>query len=140
MSDPVVSSIDFANDLGCAHTRTALLSARSELVLARRLAHLAGPIDGVTTATRDQNLVHADAAYAAQIGFAGKLLIHPAQVAPALEGFSPTPEELEWAAAVLATGEDSGATSIDGAMVDLPVRLRAEQIRQRSEMFRRRSV
>ena len=38
-------SIDFAADLGCAHTRQALLAARSELVLAARLARIAGVWD-----------------------------------------------------------------------------------------------
>jgi len=57
-------SIDFCADIGAAHTREALLAARSELVLASRLANLPPPIDGVTTALDDAALLQDDAAYA----------------------------------------------------------------------------
>src|SRR5215470_2193604 len=40
-------SIDYAVDLGCSHERGALLAARSELVLASRLAGILAPLDGV---------------------------------------------------------------------------------------------
>ena len=123
-------SIDFAADLGCAHTRDALLLARSELVLASRLAGRAAPLDGVTTSVKDEAAITDDARYAASLGMAGKLLIHPAQISPARAGLRPTAEELAWADRVLATGD--GAAALDGAMVDAPVRLRAEQIRRRA--------
>ena len=126
-------SIDFAADIGCAHVREALLSARSELVLASRLAGRAAPLDGVTTSINDPDLVRGDAAHAAMLGFGGKLLIHPAQVEPARAGFRPTPDELAWAERVLAAGRDGRATTVDGAMVDAPVRLRAEQVRRRAD-------
>ena len=124
-------SIDFAADLGCAHTREALLAARSELVLASRLAGVAAPIDGVTVDVRSATLIEDDVRHAAGLGFSGKLLIHPAQVEPARKGFRPTPAEVAWAERILAAGETGGAVSLDGVMVDAPVRLRAEQIRRR---------
>lgn len=68
---------------------------------------------------------------AAQPGFAGKLLIHPARVQPAREGLRPGPEELAWAERVVVAA-DGGATPVDGAMVDAPVQMRAEQIRRRA--------
>ena len=61
-------SIDFAADLGCAHDRDALLTARSELVLASILAGLAGPLDGVTTSLHDEAVIEADARHAAGLG------------------------------------------------------------------------
>ena len=133
-------SIDFAVDLGCAHNRDALLAARSELVLASRLAGIPGPIDGVTTATKDVDAVRDDMAYAAALGFTGKLLIHPAQIEPAKQGLTPTAEETRWAERVLAAGSDRGATALDGTMVDAPVRLRAEQIRRRSSGLLQKGV
>jgi citrate lyase subunit beta/citryl-CoA lyase len=125
-------SIDFATDLGCAHTREALLFARSELVFASRLAGRPGPVDGVTTAISDPDLVGSDMAYAVTLGFAGKLLIHPAQVNPARHGLVPSPDEAAWADRVLASGSHDGAVAVDGTMVDAPVRLRAEHIRRRA--------
>ncbi len=126
-------SIDFAADLGCAHTRTALLAARSELVLAARLAGQEGPVDGVTTALADAALATDDAAHAAELGFAGKLMIHPSQIAPVLTGFAPSAEEIAWARRIVAAIAQGGAVvSVDGAMVDAPVRLRAERILARA--------
>ena len=127
-------SIDFAADLGCAHTRDALLLARTELVLASRLAGVAAPLDGVTTAVMEAHATEDDMRYAASLGLGGKLLIHPAQIGPARAGLRPTPAETAWAERVLATLE-GGAAVLDGAMVDAPVRLRAEQIRRRAGAF-----
>ena len=72
----------------------SLASARSELVLASRLADRTAPIDGVTTSVKDPDLVRADAARACEFGFSGKLLIHPAQIAPAMEGFRPSDDDV----------------------------------------------
>ena len=121
-------SIDYASDMGCAHTRAALAAARSELVLASRLASLPAPIDGVTAAVRDTEKVRDDAAYALELGFGGKLLIHPDQIEPAIAGFSPAAETVAWAKRVLATDAGVAVHSVDGTMVDLPVRLLAERI------------
>lgn len=127
-------SIDFAADLGCAHTREALLSARSELVLAARLAGGAGPIDGVTTRVDDAALAQDDAAHAVALGLAGKLCIHPGQIAPVMKGFAPTAEEVSWAERILAALDDGGSVvAVDGAMVDAPVRLQAERILARTQ-------
>lgn len=129
-------SIDFAADLGTAHTPAALASARSELVLASRLADRPAPIDGVTTSVKDPDLVRADAAHACELGFSGKLLIHPAQIAPAMDGFRPSDDDVAWAERILSARGVLGAAAVDGAMVDAPVFLRAEQILRRAARFR----
>ena len=65
-----------------------------------------------------------------QLGFSGKLCIHPRQIEPVRAGFAPDPAEIAWARKVLASGD--GAAAVDGAMVDEPVRLRARSILARS--------
>lgn len=127
----VFGSVDFCADLGCAHTREALLGARSELVLASRLADLAAPIDGVTTSIEKSELAESDARYAFELGFGGKLAIHPRQIEAIWTGFRPQQAEIEWANKVLASGD--GATAVDGAMVDEPVRIRARTILARAD-------
>lgn len=119
-------SVDFCADLGCAHLREVLLPARSELVLASRLAGIAAPIDGVTVQLDDLSVSHDDAAHARALGMTGKLCIHPKQIAEVKRAFAPTPAELDWARRVVASGD--GAVSVDGAMVDEPVRIRARAI------------
>jgi citrate lyase subunit beta/citryl-CoA lyase len=138
---PVVSrmafgTVDFAIDLGIAHTREALLSARAELVLAARLANRVAPFDGVTTVIDVDSETESDAAYAASLGFAGKFLIHPRQVGPAARGFSPPAADVAWAQRVMSATSDGAAASVDGKMVDAPVRAMAEQILRRFEKFR----
>ena len=113
-------SIDFAVSIGARHVRPALDGARRELVLASALAGLPGPIDGVTADLSNEAATREDAAHAADLGFAGKLLVHPRQIAPALAGFMPTQEEIARARRVL-DGAGGGAARVDGQMVDVPV-------------------
>lgn len=126
-------SIDYCADLGCAHTREALLTARSELVLASRLAEIPPPLDGVTAKVDDSELTRSDARHALELGFGGKLCIHPKQIASTLDGFAPSKAEVKWAENILAQSSD-GAVAHDGMMIDAPVRANAQRI-----LARRRS-
>lgn len=119
-------SIDFCADLGMAHEREMLLTARAEIVLASRLASLPAPLDGVCTILDAAAQVEEEARYARALGFGGKLCIHPKQLIPLRAGFAPTRAQVDWAERVLASG--SGAVTVDGKMVDEPVRLQARQI------------
>lgn len=128
-------SIDFAADLGCAHEREALLFARSRIVLAARLAKTPAPIDGVTLSINETTVIEDDARYGASLGFGGKLLIHPRQIEPARKGFAPGTDELAWALRIVESVEDGAARAVDGAMVDMPVLLRARQIVRAHQRF-----
>ncbi|MDO9638305.1 MAG: CoA ester lyase [Pseudotabrizicola sp.] len=119
-------SIDFCADLGCAHTHDILLPVRLELVLASRLARIDAPIDGVTVVLDDPAISQADAGHARTLGMTGKLCIHPRQIAAIRAALGPSPAETDWAHRVLASGD--GAVTLDGEMVDEPVRVRARAI------------
>lgn len=121
-------SIDLALDLGCAHAWDALLLARSELVLRSRLAGLPAPLDGVTTVIDDPAVVECDARRAADLGFGGKLAIHPRQIAPITRAFLPDERAMAWAKRVVATAESGAAVSLEGEMIDRPVVERARRI------------
>ncbi|MBV1903971.1 MAG: CoA ester lyase [Marinosulfonomonas sp.] len=123
-------SIDYCADVGMAHTRRALLSARSEVVLAARLANQIRPLDGVSTEIHDAEQIKSDAMHSQEMGFGGKLLIHPAQITPAKQGFAPTDADLTWAQGVLQASSDGGAATYQGQMVDAPVLARARAILQ----------
>ncbi|MDB5680312.1 MAG: HpcH/HpaI aldolase [Sphingomonas bacterium] len=132
-------SVDFCAEMGCAHTREALLSARSAIIFASALHGLPPPLDGVTAAFSDDAAARADARHAVEMGFGGKLCIHPRQIAAVLDGFAPSVGEIEWAHRVLA-GAREGATVTDGAMVDAPVRARAALIIARQAKMPRSAV
>lgn len=117
-----IGHLDLAVDLGSSDNRTALLLSRSTLVLASRAAGIAGPMDGVTTALDDVGVCIDDARYARELGFSGKLAIHPTQVEPVNTAFSPSEDEVAWAEKVIeVAGQDGSAVRVDGQMVDPPV-------------------
>ncbi len=125
-------SVDFQLDLGIDGERDALLMARSQLVLASRVAGLLPPVDGVTMSLDDPEALARDVAYARHLGFGGKLCVHPRQVALINEGFQPSAAEVQWARSVIAAAAESGdnACRLDGKLVDRPVIDRARAILQ----------
>lgn len=124
-------SIDFQVDLGMRDAlEDELLSFRSQIVLASRLAGLQAPVDGVSTAIDDADRLRDDVLRARRLGFGGKLCIHPRQVAGVNLHFAPSEAERAWAQRVLDAAAASGgaAVAVDGKMVDKPVILRARAI------------
>lgn len=123
-------NLDFALDAGISETAAELDFVRLQLTLESRFAHLPAPIDGVFPAWSDAQGLAEHVKRAKALGMGGKLCIHPAQVATVNEGWRPAPDELEWAARVLAAVEAAGmgAISVDGQMVDRPVVERAREI------------
>jgi citrate lyase subunit beta/citryl-CoA lyase len=127
-------SIDFQVDLGMACDEEELRMFRLQLVLETRLADLASPVDGVTTALDDSELLLSETRRAQRLGFGGKLCIHPRQVETVHRGFQPSEQEVGWArrveaAAVTAHGS---AAVVDGKMIDRPVMLKAQNILDRA--------
>ena len=128
----VFGSIDFQVDLGMRDAlEDELLFFRSQLVLTSRLAGLQAPVDGVSTAIDDADQLRDDVLRARRLGFGGKLCIHPRQVASVNRHFAPSAAERAWAQRVLDAAAASGgaAIAVDGKMVDKPVMLRAQAIR-----------
>ncbi len=136
---PAFGSVDLAAQLGVDHrSHAALHHARSVLVLAAAAARCAGPVDGVTTSLADDTALRADLGHAAELGFTGKLCIHPRQVPVANERLAPSADDVAWARdvvakAVSAKGADGSVTvGADGQMIDRPVVLRAQAILARA--------
>jgi citrate lyase subunit beta / citryl-CoA lyase len=123
-------SVDFQLDSGIEGEGTALLYARSRLVLASAIARIAAPVDGVTLALDDETQLRSDIAEARALGFAGKLCIHPRQVATVNDGFSPTADELSRAHRIVEAASQAGAGAIrlDGKLIDRPVVERARRL------------
>jgi len=121
-------SLDFQADVGT--TDDDLLYARSRIVLVSRVAGIAAPVDGVTQAIDDRELLRRDCHRSRQLGFAGKVCIHPSQIDIVNGCFSPGAEEVEWAEKVVAAFASArgNAVLVDGRMVDRPVLLKAHAI------------
>ena len=94
----------------------------ARLVLAARAGGMAA-LDGVYNAYADADGFNTEARAGRALGFDGKTLIHPAQVAPANAAFGPDAAEIAWAKRVTAAFEDpdnagKGAVAVDGRMVE----------------------
>lgn len=103
--------------------RAAFLPILSLAVCAAR-AHGVIVIDSVCNEFRELDMFRAEARQGALFGFDGKSLIHPAQVEPCNEVFSPSAEDLAWARAVIAAfalpeNRGKGAISVEGRMAEL---------------------
>lgn len=123
-------SVDFAAESGIEDAGDAMTSVRIQIVLQSCQAGLAAPVDGVSLHFTDDACMQAEARRSRQLGFGGKLCIHPRQVAAVNAAFLPTAQDVAWAQGVLAAFEASAgaATSLDGKMIDKPVVERARRI------------
>jgi citrate lyase subunit beta/citryl-CoA lyase len=123
-------SVDFGIDSGIVDTGDAMTAVRSQIVLHSRFAGLRAPLDGVSVSFHSAEQMYADALRSCQLGFGGKLCIHPSQVAAVNRAFAPSAEEQAWALRVLQAFDASAgaATAVDGKMVDRPVVERARRI------------
>jgi citrate lyase subunit beta / citryl-CoA lyase len=134
-------SIDFQVDLGIPGEGNALLFFRSQIVLQSRIGNLPAPLDGVTVDINNTEQLTADAEYAKQLGFGAKLCIHPKQVETVNQVFSPSAQEIAWAARVIEAiaASNGAAVAVDGKMVDRPVLLKAKRIQSAVERSPRKS-
>lgn len=129
-------SADLSNELDVTPTAegTELLVARSTVVLAAAAAGLARPLDGPYLCLDDERGLQVSATGARRLGFGGKAVIHPAQLATVAREFAPTEAELAWAAevtSVFTAAEQQGhgtARLPDGTFIDYPVAHRARAI------------
>jgi citrate lyase subunit beta/citryl-CoA lyase len=125
------------NDLA-KETRARLVAGRAPMLswLARCLlaahAHGIDILDGVYNDIGDAEGFTQECAQARDMGFDGKTLIHPNQIAPCNTVFSPSPDEIAQARRTIAAfdrpeNKDKGVVQIDGRMVE---RMHAEMARR----------
>lgn len=130
----VFGSLDFGLDLGLDQQSPAagvmLDHVRCQLLLHSRAAGLAPPLDGVYPAFRDAAGLQRYARRARNMGFAGMLCIHPAQIADVHQAYAASDHDLEWAQGVVAEFERTGQAAFQfrGEMVDAPVLARAREL------------
>jgi citrate lyase subunit beta/citryl-CoA lyase len=119
---------DYMRDLGRSYiamseSETEILYARSRLALASRVAGIPAvdtPFFGLTI--DEKGLVRQDM-LAAQLGFRGKLVIHPGHVDPVNQVFTPSKEDVEQSKKIMKAYEEAakrgfGAASLEGRMID----------------------
>ncbi len=125
---------DFVADMGGVRTagNVEVAYARARVALAARLGEVHA-IDQIVADFRDDTRFLTEAREARALGYRGKLCIHPAQVALAHEAFTPSAEEVDRAARLLAAYEAAAARGeatldFEGEMVDEPMARRARAV------------
>jgi citrate lyase subunit beta/citryl-CoA lyase len=125
---------DFAADLGVTRTPAGreLEYARGVIVTACAAYGLQA-LDGPYANFEDAAGLRAEAQLVRSLGYRGKYVIHPDQVGPVNEAFTPSAEELDNARRVVAAFEEAvaaghGTVGLNGRMVDGPIAKRAREI------------
>jgi citrate lyase subunit beta/citryl-CoA lyase len=133
----VMGTSDLTKDLHARHTpgREPLLTSLGLGVLAAR-AHGLTALDGVHLDLADDAGFEAACRQARDLGFDGKTLIHPKQLAAANAIFAPSPEDVEWARRVIAAHSDAeragrGIVLLDGRLIE---NLHVEEARRISRL------
>lgn len=135
---------DFAADIGATRTPEAweVFHARSAIVIAAAAYGLQA-IDMVSIDFKDLERLRAEAHFGAQLGYTGKQVIHPNQVAPVQQAFSPDQAAVQNAQRIVdlfeaSLKEGKGAYALDGnKMIDMPLVKAARSVLLRAEAARK---
>ena len=127
---------DYTLDMGIEMTMEGneLFYARSKIAIACRAAGIAPPIDTpFMIDLKNTEALISDAKRAKELGFQGKLVIHPDQIEPCNRIFSPLPEEIKMAKKIVKAFEESEAAGVaaiqlEGKFIDYPVVKRSKDI------------
>jgi citrate lyase beta subunit len=87
-------------------------------------------VDGPYAALHDDSALRGSAERARALGYDGKWVIHPDQIATVNSAFTPSPEAVARARRILAAAD--GASALDGEMVDAATRRLAESVLARA--------
>jgi citrate lyase subunit beta/citryl-CoA lyase len=104
------------------HNRIAVVPWLAMTIVAAR-AYGLDVLDGVYNDFRDEKGFRAECEHGRTLGMDGKTLIHPSQVVPCNEVFSPTEEEVIWSRAIISAFEEpenahKGVIVLEGKMVE----------------------
>jgi citrate lyase beta subunit len=123
---------DLAGDMGAIRTPEGWegFYARSAVVLYAK-AYSLQAIDTPFVRLDDDERLIKETRAALQMGYTGKLAIHPKQIAPINQIFTPTEEEIRAAKHLIDAHDQhqsagTGAFQLDGKMIDMPM-IRAAQ-------------
>ena len=135
---------DLQTDLGCAWSIDGpeLLYARSKVLLDTRAAGKPYPLDGVFSNLSDEDGFFRDSRLSARLGYVGRTVIHPKQIAPARRAYAVPREDVEYYERVVKEFEavektgTAAAITVDGKLVDYAMYSRAKTVLELAELDR----
>ena len=139
MAGFIMGTNDLAKELNCRFRadRLPMQTSLSLCLLAARTVGIAA-VDGVYNAFKDEDGLRAECEQGRDMGFDGKTLIHPAQVAVANDVFAPSEAEIDLAQRQIEAFEDAeregkGIAVVDGKIVENLHVATAKQILAKAE-------
>lgn len=131
---------DYTKDMSFRWTlaETEIDHARAEIALASRAEGLEPPIDSVWIHIKDTDGLVRSAEKVRDMGYQGKLCIHPDQIGPVNGVFTPTEEQVAFAEKVVVAFEEAEARGLasiqmDGYFIDYPI---VDQARRTLDQWR----
>ncbi|XP_025064409.1 citramalyl-CoA lyase, mitochondrial isoform X4 [Alligator sinensis] len=125
---------DFRASIGATSSKEThdILYARQKIVVTAKAFGLQA-IDLVYIDFQDDDGLRRQSREGALMGFTGKQVIHPNQIAVVQEQFSPSPEKINWAQELITAFEEhqrlgKGAFTFHGSMIDMPLLKQAQNI------------
>ncbi|XP_062959151.1 citramalyl-CoA lyase, mitochondrial isoform X2 [Cynocephalus volans] len=125
---------DFRASIGATSSKETqdILYARQKIIVVAKAFGLQA-IDLVYIDFRDVDGLLRQSREGVAMGFTGKQVIHPNQIAVVQEQFSPSPEKTKWAEELIAAFKEhqqlgKGAFTFQGSMIDMPLLKQAQNI------------
>jgi citrate lyase subunit beta/citryl-CoA lyase len=127
---------DFTLDMGVRMSKSGeeLFYPRARIALACRAAGLDGPLDTpFMIDLKDMEAFAADTLRGKNLGFGGKICVHPSQIDITNRIYSPSLEDIEFAGKVVTSFEEAeargiGVIQVDGKMIDPPIVAQSRRI------------
>jgi citrate lyase subunit beta/citryl-CoA lyase len=135
---------DLQTDLGCGWSieGTELLYARSKVLLDTRAAGKTWPLDGVFSDLNDEAGLIKDSQLSARLGYVGRTVIHPKQIAPVRQAYAVPEADVAYYQMVVSefeAVEKSGAAAaitVQGRLVDYAMYQRAKRVLELAKLDR----
>ena len=134
---------DLQTDLGCSWSveGTEQFYARSKVLLDTRAAGKAWPLDGVYGNLNDEAGLIQDSTLSARLGYVGRTVIHPKQIAPVRQAYAVPAAQVDYYRKVVSEFEavekaGTAAITVDGKLVDYAMYQRARRVLELASLDR----
>jgi len=135
---------DLQTDLGCGWSieGVELMYARSKVLLDTRAAGKAWPLDGVFSDLNDEAGLVKDSQLSARLGYVGRTVIHPKQIAPVRAAYAVPEADVAYSQKVVKEFEAvektgaAAAITVEGKLVDYAMYQRAKRVLELAKLDR----
>ena len=139
MDAVIFGADDYASAVGATRTKSSdEVNFARNMILMQASAFGISCIDMVQIDFHDEEQLRKESRKSFELGYTGKQVIHPKQIDPVQEAYSPTAQAIEHAAAVVKANKEhqehgEGAFSFEGKMIDMPTVKQFENLLKRAE-------